>query len=102
MPLGSDLRETRTNSLLFLRTPRGRTVHQGSHPAVGGLSNLVGGCEKIPIPKLNEVDFEWTVSTSKSALGEEEYQRHFRLGATWSLGKVASFALSRSANPRVD
>jgi len=65
---------------------------------LGGLSNLLGGRERIPIPRRNEADFEWTVSTCKSALGEEEYQIHFRSGATWSLDKVARFALN---TPRI-
>ena len=34
---------------------------------LGGLRNLMGGRDRIPIPKLNEADFAWTENAAPSS-----------------------------------
>jgi predicted ATPase/DNA-binding winged helix-turn-helix (wHTH) protein len=65
---------------------------------LGGLDNLIGGRGKIPIPKLNQPDFEWTVNTCHRELGDKRYHRYFLLGSKLLLSDLVTFAQSRATD----
>ena len=65
---------------------------------LGAVHKLIGGREKIPIPKLNENEFLVTMRNTAATLGQQKYENHFRTGAAMSMDEVADFALS----PRKD
>lgn len=67
---------------------------------LGGVHKLMGGRERIPIPKLNEADFLWTVNSSKSVLGDEAYQRYFLMGVGLSIPEVIDLAFAPSVRPK--
>jgi predicted ATPase/DNA-binding winged helix-turn-helix (wHTH) protein len=62
---------------------------------LGGLDNLIGGRERIPIPKLNQPDFEWTVEVCHRELGDDRYRHYFLRGSKLLLPDLITLARSR-------